>query len=487
MATARRPDRDIHGVLRSPGKPLDAPSRARFESRFQHDFSRVRVHDDAPAARSASGLGARAWTFGNDIAFGHGMYAPSTPFGDALLGHELGHVVQQQGLPAPLTPEVAADDIAQPRTRQVQRSALSTFLDVVLFVPRLFGLEVFPAEELKQYLEQLKKGPRKSLFSDNMARACVSRENELGPYSTDQKVGLVQDMLHGWTSFLDEGSIITLLRRSKDRADVVTRVGRNELWSNFSGRSRRVIEAMTMTAADAGDTLVSRLRDLDPDDVQDYVANATDPAVADSARRALTLSRITAPVPLRAALSQSGKAVFRINGVTVFALPDVYDPTTGNVVLTHTEFEADIPKQIPVTPQNANVAVGDAAIPVMGARLKIWTVYASEAQKTHEPGYGLGTRPQDVHTIRTHERGHGQAWFDFIQSTPPPQFTGTATMLPAAFNAAAQTYRAALEKWAKDAKEYSHKMTDCVPGGKMPTDEMLAGSGFTASICKEAP
>ena len=33
----------VHEVLRSPGQPLDAPTRAYFEPRFGHDFSTVRV------------------------------------------------------------------------------------------------------------------------------------------------------------------------------------------------------------------------------------------------------------------------------------------------------------------------------------------------------------------------------------------------------------------------------------------------------------
>jgi hypothetical protein len=38
----------VHEVLRSPGRPLDAATRADMEPRFGHDFSRVRVHTGAP-------------------------------------------------------------------------------------------------------------------------------------------------------------------------------------------------------------------------------------------------------------------------------------------------------------------------------------------------------------------------------------------------------------------------------------------------------
>jgi hypothetical protein len=84
-------------VLRSPGQPLDAETRAILEPRFGHDFSRVRVHADAAAAHSARDMNARAYTVGSHIAFGAGHFAPRTPRGQRLLAHELTHVVQQTG------------------------------------------------------------------------------------------------------------------------------------------------------------------------------------------------------------------------------------------------------------------------------------------------------------------------------------------------------------------------------------------------------
>jgi hypothetical protein len=85
----------VHDVLRSPGQPLDASTRAFMEPRFGHDFSRVRVHADAKAAESARAVHARAYTLGRDVAFGVGQYAPETVVGKRLLAHELTHVVQQ--------------------------------------------------------------------------------------------------------------------------------------------------------------------------------------------------------------------------------------------------------------------------------------------------------------------------------------------------------------------------------------------------------
>ena len=85
----------VHDVLRSPGQPLDAETRAFMEPRFGHDFSRVRVHADSKAAESARLVGAQAYTVGQDVVFGTGHYAPGTIAGRGLLAHELVHVVQQ--------------------------------------------------------------------------------------------------------------------------------------------------------------------------------------------------------------------------------------------------------------------------------------------------------------------------------------------------------------------------------------------------------
>ena len=42
----------VHEALRSPGQPLDEATQGFYESRFGHDFSRVRVHTDARAAEA---------------------------------------------------------------------------------------------------------------------------------------------------------------------------------------------------------------------------------------------------------------------------------------------------------------------------------------------------------------------------------------------------------------------------------------------------
>lgn len=86
----------VHGVLRSPGQPLDAATRAFFEPRFRHDFSGVRVHTGEVAAQSAISIGASAFTAGRHIVFGAHEFPPRTESSRALIAHELAHTLQQE-------------------------------------------------------------------------------------------------------------------------------------------------------------------------------------------------------------------------------------------------------------------------------------------------------------------------------------------------------------------------------------------------------
>jgi len=79
------------------GLGLDATARAFFEPRFGADFSHVRVHADAQAARASEAVNARAFTLGRSIYFAAGEYRPHSDGGRRLLAHELTHVVQQRG------------------------------------------------------------------------------------------------------------------------------------------------------------------------------------------------------------------------------------------------------------------------------------------------------------------------------------------------------------------------------------------------------
>jgi hypothetical protein len=131
--TARAPQvKPAAQTVERKGETLSGETRRYFEPRFGYDFSKVRIHADGEAARSAHAIQSRAYTLGRDIVFGAGEYAPAISEGRRLIAHELAHVVQQEGgfgsgrasgatirrapLTMPTTHKVTEDEVVQAMT-----------------------------------------------------------------------------------------------------------------------------------------------------------------------------------------------------------------------------------------------------------------------------------------------------------------------------------------------------------------------------------
>jgi len=78
------------------GSSLDGAVATKMGNVFSEPFGNVRVHADPTAARLAGRMNARAFTVGSHIAFATGEYDPHGLTGQALIAHELAHVVQQR-------------------------------------------------------------------------------------------------------------------------------------------------------------------------------------------------------------------------------------------------------------------------------------------------------------------------------------------------------------------------------------------------------
>jgi outer membrane protein OmpA-like peptidoglycan-associated protein len=90
-------------VSREPESERQADKAAQRRTPLsRQDFSGVKIHTDPEAAETVDSLGARALTYGRNIFFGPGEFAPKTKAGDELAAHEMAHVQQQlaSGRPA---------------------------------------------------------------------------------------------------------------------------------------------------------------------------------------------------------------------------------------------------------------------------------------------------------------------------------------------------------------------------------------------------
>ncbi|MDP9191986.1 MAG: DUF4157 domain-containing protein [Acidobacteriota bacterium] len=147
----------VRGALQTSGRPLDADLRHVMENRFHHDFSRVRVHADEPAAEASRAVAATAFTFGNDIVFGKDRYSPKSLVGQNLLAHELVHVTQQSGrVPRPLSALRlgAINDEHEKHAVDVANSSVIPAIGEQLRVQPCIQRQVEPAQSSDQVISQ---------------------------------------------------------------------------------------------------------------------------------------------------------------------------------------------------------------------------------------------------------------------------------------------------------------------------------------------
>ncbi|GHJ91361.1 hypothetical protein SNE510_08800 [Streptomyces sp. NE5-10] len=117
-AAEESPRSPVHDVLASGGgQPLDTVTRGDMEARMGADFSDVRIHTDAAADASAKGIGAHAYTVGNNVVFQREAYDPASPQGRTTLAHELTHVIQQRSGPVEGTEAPGGIRVSDPSDR----------------------------------------------------------------------------------------------------------------------------------------------------------------------------------------------------------------------------------------------------------------------------------------------------------------------------------------------------------------------------------
>jgi len=155
-----RDDADAALAELGPGRPFEGAERSGMESAFQQDFSRVRIHDDATAAKMSGRMNAHALTVGDHIAFARDRHRPGTLLGDALLAHELAHTLQQR--------QPAGGGIRSFGVRDQEYDALENDADLSAMraMHRLWGASAAAGADLPaSAMPRLRSGLRVSLNS----------------------------------------------------------------------------------------------------------------------------------------------------------------------------------------------------------------------------------------------------------------------------------------------------------------------------------
>jgi hypothetical protein len=532
----------VADVLSSSGQPLDSDVRDWMEPRFGHNFSHVRIHTDQRAAESAQAVNALAYTVGNDVVFNTGRYQPGTESGGRLLAHELTHVVQQgrSGLATQTAKEIShpsdaaeveADSVAtrivkgetvtvtQPPSATVH--ALSTgeslglaggivgglgAIALTLYLTGVFDKEHFSDDELIAYLTTLATTRRientRSL-SDNKARDVVRRWTTAGSdarFNIDNgfrarggsltgpelKRLLIEEMLSGPTTAGDENAIIIIVRRSTDRLQIVNAIGREHLWSNFSDRNRRIIEALTLTDNEFNDTaLVDRLKALPADELADYRDNAVDPAVRARIVRILQLQRITTPLGIETPVGADGVAHPVIPGFDVNVAPDTTTQDEQYRNQAHTGMGMDASPAVPSAFVDSSNVVQSTTVPG-NIRMTIQTTYGPGTDPSGQSGYGRGSTPEDIAagqtSIRFHEGHHGLDFLEFLRTNPAPQFGGQLGMTQTQWRQAEEQFRQDVEAYYQRAIQFTVQRTECV--GRAIPPEVGRQYYNNANICR---
>jgi hypothetical protein len=456
----------VHEVLRAPGQPLDAATRAFMEPRFGHDFSQVRIHTDAKAASSAAGVSALAYTVGREIVFAPRGYRPSSFEGRRLIAHELAHVLQQgaagarpklQRQPAAAGQGAALDADDQKIVDAAKRES-SDFKCNVGFV--LWGI-------LKKHFPE----DTRKVAGTGCESGLPGLRTELA--ATDPKNPKATRSVP--TVYAGQAFIAaTDAARLNDRvADVGKEIEAIDDWrlANF------LIDAKDLS----NPKISGQLRSMPASQLIDYRDKTKDSEVKRYADNLITFST---PTQAGSAVDPlDGNMVMRIGNVNVAIKPDESQAPGVTGAETKPTLELS-PLKIPDFEIDPKGKVTNFPGYSPAATLTIVTRYQAGKRPEATSGYGRGTTPEDIRNkataLRLHEGSHGEDYIDFVRTHPLPVFTGKNGDKAADFTKAEEAYWRAVTAWGKQLDSLSKARTDCV--GKT-IDKFHQGEAGYKPIC----
>ena len=450
------------GSLGSSGQSLPNASRQFFESRFGHDFSDVRIHNDSVAAKSAQSVNALAYTSGNNIVFNSGQYSPESESGKRLMAHELTHVVQQGSAKQNGTVQRAPQTTAA--TNWWDDKSIGTkpekkfWDDIHLFFPKdarkFSGTSMGNTATIdcdnndmviigKGYWDEADAMKRKLMLpaiiekaDDNRFKASRTDNEDLTNTKITTKLkALTGNALQTYLKSLDarkayvkNDQVIAYLNADdKGKAQIVKTANDNLLDYKFDNDR--------LTTNDLKDERINtRLRGLSNSDKLTKEANEKDFSAKtgeDSARLQTflhTQTTTSTPLPDNATVSSAGGFTMSFNNVDVIVLPDTTmdrgkkgNATFADSNLPKTNFNFHMDSSGLITDFFTTNGKQNVPLNFPGKlKITIQTKFEVMSNADQTSAYGRGTTTQDIQwggkTLRFHEGSHGKGFIDFISS-----------------------------------------------------------------------
>jgi hypothetical protein len=418
----------VYEALHSSGQPLDADTRAYFEPRFGYDFSRVRIHTDSAAARSAREIGAAAYTVGRAVVFAAGEYSPHSATGTRLLAHELAHVVQPRDTGRIHRQLKATTATLSPRD-QVRNQIEYFHIAALYYANPLVGTVM----------------PTPSATSSSQANFEARLDDWYS--ETDATEHTIDSQLNGDTSLKQDlrSAYIAAIRALVSNASKGIGKSEDELYRENNGRIPMWAWPTPHRLLPSISTPIAEGRAADP----------------------LT----------------GGVSFTTANGWSITILTDDSDSSLGESAETRINF----PFEIPFTTIKGKTETVDGFTPP-AARAKIQTFFGPKVSAGSASGYGRGTTAADIAggkvtprstTVGFHEGNHGLDYIRFLEQNAVPAFTGTVGMTKAAFQTAIKTFKAAISAFKDKADASTLQATDCVG---TTLDQYDQGKGITGKL-----
>jgi hypothetical protein len=204
-------------MVASTGVPLPGDVGDALGAELGIDLADVRIHTDAPAARAADGLDAKAFTIGRDVYFGAAQFAPRSREGRALLAHELTHVVQQAEGAAPT-------DVVQPTAKTVKKKVGAQAVAVVTKAARSL---LHPSPEVQKKGAEITKRVEKLI-----GRQVVSTTNPALPAEAYSYISNKAGVLVNIRRKVKYVRVVPKLAISKGRIakSLFSKLNPNQLW-----------------------------------------------------------------------------------------------------------------------------------------------------------------------------------------------------------------------------------------------------------------